>query len=193
MGQEIERKFLVLSDAWRAGAQGTVYRQGYLSADKERTVRVRRLGDEARLTVKGVSRGATRAEFEYPLPVGDADAMLDNLCLQPIIEKIRYKIPFASFVWEVDEFRGKNAGLIVAEIELPAEDTSFERPDWVGKEVTSDIRYFNSNLVERPFSDWPERGAREGGSAPRLPGDGDGQPGPRGNSGDAGVPRGKLE
>ena len=152
MGIEIERKFLVVGDAWRA-APAVFYSQGYLNRDKARTVRVRIAGEEAFLTIKGASVGASRAEFEYPIPVWDARELL-AMCEQPLIEKNRRKILHDGFVWEVDEFLGENRGLVVAEIELPAEDAVFTQPDWVGEEVTSDARYFNSNLSATPFSRW---------------------------------------
>ncbi len=154
MAKEIERKFLVAGEDWRVMAQGTRYRQGYLSTVKERTVRVRTIDDKGFLTVKGVSVGATRSEYEYEIPAADADEMLDDLCEKPIIEKNRYKIPIGDVTWEVDEFLGVNDGLIVAEVELRSEDQSFPKPDWIGDEVTGDPRYFNANLIARPFSTW---------------------------------------
>jgi adenylate cyclase len=152
MAIEIERKFLVTGDAWRA-APAVFYSQGYLNRDKARTVRVRIAGEAAFLTIKGASVGASRAEFEYPIPLADARELL-ALCEQPLIEKNRRKILYQGFIWEVDEFLGENLGLVVAEIELPAEDTLFTVPEWVGEEVTSDARYFNSNLSLTPFSRW---------------------------------------
>ncbi len=152
MAIEIERKFLVVGDAWRA-APPVFYSQGYLNRDKVRTVRVRIAGEEAFLTIKGTSVGARRAEFEYPIPVWDARELL-ALCEQPLIEKNRRKILHEGFIWEVDEFLGENLGLVVAEIELPAEDAVFTKPDWVGEEVTEDARYFNSNLSRTPFTCW---------------------------------------
>lgn len=154
MAEEIERKFLVAGEDWRAMARGTRYRQGYLSTVKERTVRVRIIDDMGFLTVKGISVGATRSEYEYRIPAADADEMLDDLCEKPIIEKNRYKIPLGGVTWEVDEFLGVNDGLIVAEVELQSEDQSFPKPDWIGEEVTDDPRYFNANLIARPFSTW---------------------------------------
>lgn len=154
MGLEIERKFLVTDDAWRALATGVPFRQGYLSSAPERAVRVRIAGDKGTLTVKGVSDGVTRAEFEYAIPVEDAAAILDGLCEKPLIEKTRYRIPFGAHTWEVDEFHGENAGLIVAEVELARADERPALPAWVGREVSSDARYFNSNLVKRPFTTW---------------------------------------
>ena len=152
MAIEIERKFLVQGNDWRV-APAVFYSQGYLSRDKARTVRVRIAGDEAFLTIKGQSVGASRAEFEYPIPVTDARALL-AMCEQPLIEKYRRKIAYEGFIWEVDEFLGENLGLVVAEIELPAEDTVFAHPAWLGQEVTDDVRYFNSNLARHPFSRW---------------------------------------
>lgn len=154
MSKEIERKFLVNGNAWRTLAQGVLYRQGYLCSAKERTVRVRTAGEKGFLTVKGITNGVTRSEFEYEIPFADADKMLSGLAEKPLIEKRRFKIPAGSLVWEIDEFLGENAGLIVAEIELPDEDAPFERPDWLGREVSNDPRYFNSNLVRHPFSQW---------------------------------------
>ena len=154
MAQEIERKFLVMGDAWRKLAEGVVYRQGYLSTVKERTVRVRSEGDKGYLTVKGITIGAKRTEFEYAIPVADADAMLEELCVQPLIEKTRCKIPFEGLIWEVDEFVGDNEGLVVAEVELGNEDQEIRLPEWIGDEVTDDPRYFNTNLVAHPYKSW---------------------------------------
>ena len=153
MGEEIERKFLVTGNAWRAG-KSRDYRQGYLSIDKQRTVRVRIAGDAAFLTVKGLTEGATRAEYEYPIPVADAKAMLETLCLRPIIEKRRYRIEHGGMTWEIDEFLGENAGLMVAEIELETAQQPFDKPAWIGEEVTTDPRFFNANLVASPFTTW---------------------------------------
>ena len=153
MGIEIERKFLVVGDDWRA-APAVAYAQGYLNRDKERTVRVRIAADAAWLTVKGVTSGATRAEFEYPIPVADAEQLL-ALCDGPLVRKLRRVVVHAGARWEVDEFLGDNAGLVVAEIELPAEDAPFAAPPWLGAEVTHDPRYFNSSLAAAPFSTWP--------------------------------------
>lgn len=154
MGKEIERKFLVKDDAFKQMAKGTRYRQGYLSSTKERVVRVRTIDDKGFLTVKGITTGATRVEYEYEIPANDADAMLDELCEKPIIEKNRYKIPKGQFVWEIDEFFGENDGLVVAEVELESEDQAFAKPEWVGAEVTGDPKYFNSNLIQNPYKNW---------------------------------------
>lgn len=152
MGVEIERKFLVQGTAWKQ-SEGVSYRQGYLNRDKHRTVRVRVAGDAAFLTVKGISRGATRAEFEYAIPLADAQQLL-TLCDGPLIEKTRYVIPYQGTTWEVDEFGGDNAGLVVAEVELLSEDQPFARPPWLGAEVTQDARYFNSSLASVPYGQW---------------------------------------
>ncbi len=153
MAKEIERKFLVRSDEWRSLAQPTRYRQGYLSSVKERVVRVRTIGDRGFLTIKGINKGLTRLEFEYDVPLDDAVALLE-LCEEPIIEKDRSKISFGGLIWEVDEFFGDNAGLIVAEVELEDESQAFDKPPWVGQEVSGDPRYFNSNLIKKPYTSW---------------------------------------
>ena len=154
MAVEIERKFLIQGEGWRDLALGTVYRQGYLATGSERTVRVRIAGDSAYLTIKGVSVGISRSEFEYEIPIADAAQMLDTLCDRPLIEKTRYKISHQGTLWEVDEFSGENQGLIVAEVELTDPAQNFALPDWIGQEVSDDSRYFNSNLVKHPFKDW---------------------------------------
>jgi adenylate cyclase len=154
MAKEIERKFLVKGDAWRALAKGTTYRQGYLNSAKERTVRIRTADAQAFITIKGMTVGATRSEYEYEIPFDEGKAMLDTLTEKPLIEKTRYKIPVGNLTWEIDEFLGENAGLIVAEVELKSEDQTFDKPVWVGDEVTNDSRYFNANLVKEPFTRW---------------------------------------
>lgn len=154
MHQEIERKFLLANDDWRGLAQGLRIRQGYLSLDPERTVRVRLAGDKAWLTIKGKSSGASRLEFNTPLDPAEAEVLLDKLALRPLIEKIRYVIPHKAHSWEVDEFFGDNKGLVLAEVELNREDEAVALPAWVGKEVTEDARYYNASLVKRPFSAW---------------------------------------
>lgn len=154
MAVEIERKFLVIGQPWQQ-APGVWFRQGYLNRDKARTVRVRVAGDAAFLTIKGVSVGATRAEFEYPIPLADAEALL-ALCEGPLVEKTRYLLDHAGTRWELDVFAGDNAGLVVAEVELLSEDQVFAHPDWLGAEVTQDARYFNSNLARHPYRQWAE-------------------------------------
>ena len=154
MAKEVERKFLVNSDAWRSLAKGATYRQGYLNSAKERTVRVRTTDDKGYLTIKGITVGATRAEYEYEIPYDEGKAMLDSLAEKPLIEKRRYKIPAGDLTWEIDEFLGDNTGLIVAEVELKSEDQAFTRPVWLGDEVTGDPRYYNANLIKNPFTCW---------------------------------------
>ncbi len=157
MAQEIERKFLTKSDAWRSNAIGRFYRQGYLSTVKERTVRIRTIRNEGYITVKGIAKGAARAEYEYEIPVKDANEMLDTLCEQPIIEKMRYEIEHNELTWVVDEFEGVNKGLILVEVELNDENQKIALPDWVGAEVTGDPNYFNSNLTRNPYLGWGKK------------------------------------
>ena len=154
MAKEIERKYLVKLDAWKPQTEGTHFKQGYLNAQKERVVRVRIEGTKAKLTIKGVTTGVTRSEFEYSIPVEDAALLLDNLCEQPLIDKHRHKELHHGKTWEIDVFHGENQGLVVAEIELSSEDEKIVLPDWVGEEVSSDPRYFNSNLLKHPFKSW---------------------------------------
>lgn len=154
MGKEIEKKFLVRDDRWRGLAPGVLYRQGYLNREKGRTERVRTVGDQGFLTIKGPSVGGARPEYEYPIPVDDAVEMLEHLCLKPLIEKTRTKVPYQGFIWEIDEFKGKNQGLILAEIELGYVAEHFATPPWIGREVTGDSRFYNANLVNHPFSVW---------------------------------------
>jgi len=152
MGKEIERKFMVKEGPWR-NVKGTRYHQGYLNSAKERNVRVRTMEDKAYLTIKGIAIGASRMEFEYEIPLQDANELLE-ICEKPLIEKTRYKVQKGGFVWEIDEFSGENQGLIVAEVELESEDQVFPKPDWVRAEVTGDPRYFNSNLIKNPYTNW---------------------------------------
>jgi len=152
MGTEIERKFLVEGSDWRQGKPVRLT-QCYLNRDKHRTVRIRIAGEEAFLTVKSVTQGATRAEFEYPIPVADAEQML-KFSDGPLIEKDRHVVVLDGCRWEVDEFHGDNAGLIMAEIELTSEDQPFSRPPWLGREVTHDRRFYNSNLAAHPYKEW---------------------------------------
>lgn len=155
MATEIERKFLVRDDSWRGAARGSrYYRQGYLATTARCSVRVRIEDGAATLNVKGATPGVTRAEYEYPLPREDALQMLDALCEGGMIEKTRYFVPHGAHTWEVDVFEGENAGLVVAEIELGAEDEAFERPAWVGEEVSDDLRYYNARLARHPYRQW---------------------------------------
>ena len=155
MAFEIERKFLVKGDAWRGLAEPLRIRQGYVATKDGTTVRVRVVGDKAFLTLKDHAVGLVRHEFEYPIPVGDAETILDTMCGN-LVEKNRYRIPAKEpgLVWEVDEFFGANAPLVTAEIELPDEKTVVELPDWIGLDVTNDHRYKNNNLAVHPFSEW---------------------------------------
>ena len=154
MGKEIERKYLVNLSTWTPQNEGTHFKQGYLNSQKERVVRVRIEGTKAKLTIKGVTTGVTRSEFEYEIPVDEAAILLDNLCEQPLIDKHRHKETHGGKVWEIDVFHGLNEGLVVAEIELSSEDEQIELPAWAIKEVSSDPRYFNSNLLKAPYSTW---------------------------------------
>lgn len=154
MGIEIERKFLVCGDQWRKRANTSLYCQGYLRRDKDCVVRVRLAGEKGILTIKGQVKGTTRPEFEYQINAEDAQFMLDNLAEKPLIRKKRHVVRENGFVWEIDEFLDENKGLTLAEIELQSEDQPFERPDWLGPEVTGDSRYYNANLVSHPFSCW---------------------------------------
>lgn len=154
MGIEIERKFLVHGEGWRQQASAqTRFSQGYLSRDPARTVRVRIAGEQAFLTIKGATTGASRAEFEYGIPLADARQLL-AISDGPVVEKIRHLCPHEGMTWEVDEFLDANAGLVVAEIELQSEGQAFGRPAWLGEEVTGDARYVNANLAVHPFTRW---------------------------------------
>jgi adenylate cyclase len=150
LGTEIERKFLVDDPSIVDGLPGSVLRQGYLSRAPERTVRVRRSGTQAWLTVKGPNSGSTRAEWEWEIPPDDADEML-TICDGPVLEKTRYLVEHDGLTWEVDVFSGANSGLVIAEIELGSADTDISLPPWVGREVTGDLRYYNSSLAVTPI------------------------------------------
>jgi len=159
MGTEIERKFLVDRNIWHPEpGRGTRYRQGYLSSEPGSTVRVRIAGRQGFLTIKGSPHGIARLEFEYPIPLADAEQLLNDLCPHPLIEKVRYREPWNGLTWEVDVFEGANAGLILAEIELPTPDWPFTQPPWIGKEVSDDPRYFNAALSRHPYSRWDRVG-----------------------------------
>lgn len=152
---EIERKFLVKSDSWRAQAgEGVRLIQGYLSADPRLTVRVRIQGDAAWLTLKGGAQGISRLEFEYPIPLADAEEMLGALAVFPPIDKTRYRLHHEGHCWEIDVFAGANAGLVIAELELKSPDEPFARPDWLGEEISDDPRYLNVNLARQPYQSW---------------------------------------
>lgn len=152
MAKEIERKFLVRNSTWKVGVSGLKIDQGYLSTDIDHTVRVRIISDAAFLTVKTRNDGITRSEWEYQIPVSDAEDMLRRV-KNRIIKK-RYIVVSGGKKWEIDEFLGDNAGLVVAEIELESEDEEFEKPFWLGEEVSDDSRYYNSQLIENPYKNW---------------------------------------
>ncbi|MDR1126345.1 MAG: CYTH domain-containing protein [Deltaproteobacteria bacterium] len=159
MGIEIERKFLLKNESWRLDTsgrprRGTLYRQGYLSRNPACIVRLRLEGDEAFITLKGRRQGVRRSEYQYPVPASDCAAMLEELADKPLIEKTRYKVDFDGLTWEIDEFHGENAGLLVAEVELESEDQAFKLPPWAGEEVSGDSRYANAALVNNPFRNW---------------------------------------
>jgi CYTH domain-containing protein len=157
MAKEIERKFLVASDSYKKEAkQVIVIRQGYISVDNEKSVRVRRFGQQAFLAVKSSRNGLERLEYEYAIPVGDADEMLDKLCGNTI-EKNRYHVPYGQHLWEVDEFFGDNEGLVIAEIELQSADEPFEKPVWLEDEVTFERAYYNAMLIKNPYKNWKKR------------------------------------
>ena len=155
MGVEIERKFLVINDSWReAASPGMRYRQGYLSTDPSNSVRVRVYGDRAWLNIKSAAVGITRREYEYEIPSADAHAILEELCVKPLIEKTRFIVEHDGLAWEIDVFEGDNSGLVVAELELGSTGDQFTLPAWAGEDVSGDIRYYNQRLVEHPYSGW---------------------------------------
>lgn len=154
MALEIERKYLVELEKLGTLENGTRIKQGYLSTNKDAVVRVRVKNDKAYLTIKGSNIGVTRLEFEYEIPLDEANEMLDKLCQKPVIDKTRYLIDYENHTWELDVFYGDNEGLVVVEVELSSEDETIILPSWVKEEVTSDARYYNSNLMKHPFKDW---------------------------------------
>jgi len=151
---EIEKKFLLKYLPSSLLTSSTLICQGYMVNKKNMVIRIRVSGDKAFIAVKGITSNASRKEYEYPVPQQDAMEMLWLFCKKPLIEKTRYQIKFKGFEWVIDLFSGSNKGLVVAEIELDSIDQVFEKPDWIGKEVTHDIRYFNSNLIKAPYSTW---------------------------------------
>lgn len=155
MATEIERKFLVTDESWRADADaGTPYRQGYIVGARHASVRVRLEGQAAYLNIKSATLGVRRLEFEYPVPLEDAQVMLESLCNKPLIEKTRHRLRYGDHHWEIDVFSGDNDGLVVAEIELAHEAESFARPPWLGEEVSHEPRYYNVSLVDHPYKEW---------------------------------------
>ena len=155
MGKEIERKFLLHHEEWKKADKptGQHIRQGYILTDPQKTIRVRIKDHKGFLTIKGLSVGATRSEYEYEIPVQEATELLDAFSVSEL-SKIRYEIPYKNKTWEVDEFLGDNAGLLIAEIELENEQEPIELPEWVATEVTSEEKYYNSNLTENPYKNW---------------------------------------
>ncbi|MBL8508673.1 MAG: CYTH domain-containing protein [Chitinimonas sp.] len=153
MAKEIERRFLLKNEGWRGLAEGEWLKQGYLSVERERTVRVRIKGEQAWLTLKANISNVSRHEFEYPIPLADAETIMNAMCPM-LVEKRRHRIALGGHVWEVDEFSGQNAGLVLAEIELSDEAEAYERPDWLGEEVTEDPRYTNAHLSRHPWPTW---------------------------------------
>lgn len=155
MALEIERKFLVADDSWRSASESaTELCQGYLNLEKRCSIRVRTDGRRGWLNIKGATIGAERPEFEYEIPLDDARRLLEQFAVGPLIEKTRHLVPFRGHIWEVDVFSGENSGLVVAEIELDDALQNFEKPAWLGPEVTDDIRYYNTSLCRRPFLSW---------------------------------------
>ncbi len=155
MAQEIEHKFLLANDEWREHvSHSVIYKQGYLSSQATSSIRVRISDSQAWLNIKSATIGTQRSEYEYEIPLADAHEILNDLCLKPVIEKTRHHVKHENHLWEIDEFDGENAGLIVAEIELDAVGESFVKPDWIGAEVTQDVRYYNNNLAREPYYQW---------------------------------------
>lgn len=155
MAIEIERKFLLLNDNWRSEVFKSInYRQGYLNSDANSSVRIRVSDETAKINIKSATIGSQRSEYEYDIPAADAHELLSTLCHQPLVEKIRHLVKRGKHTWEIDKFKGDNQGLVVAEIELSAVDEVFEKPEWVGLDVTEDIRYYNNQLSKHPFSKW---------------------------------------
>ena len=155
MGVEVERKFLVVDDSWRAEVtKATRIVQGYLARTGRVTLRVRVKGEAGFVTIKGETRGISRSEFEYPIPPADARAMLDGLADGPVVDKVRHLVPVGGHTWEVDVFEGANAPLVMAEVELGDPDEPFELPSWAGQDVSDDARYYNANLAQAPYSTW---------------------------------------
>ncbi len=155
MATEIERKFLVLNEDWQVHINAELQIvQGYLATNEFSSTRIRIQNDKANINIKSATLGITRSEFEYAIPVVDAQSMIDDLCIKPVIEKTRYIVKYMHHTWEIDVFSGDNEGLIVAEIELSSPDEAFEKPSWLGKEVSNDARYYNVCLVKNPYKTW---------------------------------------
>lgn len=157
MATEIERKFLTINDDWRSQAtEKKIIKQGYFGPPRKASIRIRVDGDSANINIKSATLDIVRKEYEIPVPLADAEEMLEQLCERPFIEKVRYLVPSGDHIWEVDEFAGDNAGLVVAEVELASQDEAFEKPGWLGKEVSTDERYYNVRLVKNPYKNWKD-------------------------------------
>jgi len=155
MGVEIERKFTLKNESWRKDVQRSQrYVQGYLAGNERNSIRVRIAGDKANLNIKSATLGIFRHEYEYDIPLSDADEMLETLCEKPVIDKVRHFVVFDNKTWEIDEFSGENQGLIVAEIELNDEAEAITLPEWAGEDVSHDPRYYNVCLVKHPYKNW---------------------------------------
>ncbi|MCG7873228.1 MAG: CYTH domain-containing protein [Candidatus Thiodiazotropha lotti] len=155
MALEIERKFLVINDKWKDSViSEAVIKQGYLATTDHATVRVRVDGDEANINIKGRTVGISRREYEYPIPLEEAEELLKHLVSGAAIDKVRYKVRCGDHIWDLDLFHGANQGLVMAEVELSREDEAFVMPEWAGEEVSGDTRYYNANLVKHPFCEW---------------------------------------
>lgn len=155
MATEIERKFLVTNDSWKKEVTSTAeYTQGYLATERSCSIRIRVEQDRASLNIKSATLGISRNEYDYPIPLSEANEILQDLCIKPLLKKTRYHVPHGAHVWEIDVFDGDNKGLVVAEIELETQDELFSRPDWLGEEVSDDPRYYNVRLVDHPYSKW---------------------------------------
>lgn len=155
MALEIERKYLVINEKWRESVESEKsIRQGYLSSSGSASVRVRIAGDKANINIKSATAGISRLEYEYDIPLQDAEELLDQLAEKPLIEKTRYRVRQGDHLWDLDQFFGENQGLVVAEVELDAEDEAFEKPEWAGDEVSDDRRYYNASLIKHPYSRW---------------------------------------
>ena len=153
MNIEIERKFLLLNNLWKSEAVGVHYKQAYLNEKGDNTIRVRIEGNQAKLTIKSKATNISRMEFEYDIPMEDAEKLF-LIAKTPAVEKYRYKIEYAGNIWEVDEFLGDNEGLVIAEIELESENQTFQKPSWIGMEISGDKRYTNANLARNPYKNW---------------------------------------
>lgn len=155
MAVEIEKKYLVINDNWRKFVtKSDTYIQGYFSTDESCSIRIRISEKKATLNIKSATLGVTRTEYDYPVPLDDAKDMLNSLCIKPLIEKTRYQVPYENHIWEIDVFAGENEGLIVAEVELESANESITLPDWIGEDVSDEIRYYNVCLVNHPYKNW---------------------------------------